>query len=96
MIFNGSRYEENDLFHDEVYDIIYLDLKTPPLDIKKLDGVIYQFKRGDRLDLLAEQFYGDSQLGWMILKANPQYFNELEIQVGDYIFIPNRIEGAIE
>ena len=33
---------------------------------------------GDRCDLLADQYYGDSSLWWYIAKANNLKFNNLE------------------
>ena len=43
------------------------------------DGDIFVITQtGDRLDLLAYQFYGDSQLWWYIAKANNLKFNNLE------------------
>lgn len=48
----------------------------------------YVFKEGDRLDLISLREYGDSQLGWIILDANPKYMSEVDIIVGDIILIP--------
>jgi len=46
--------------------------------------------QGDRLDLLADQFYGDPSLWWIISSANkslPQ--NSLHIPVGSQLRIPS-------
>ena len=46
-------------------------------------GLLLDF--GDRLDLLANQFYGDVTLYWIISTANPNYINfgSLFIDEGD-------------
>lgn len=66
----------------------YLDQVDTYLKEDKND-IIYRFVAGDRLDLLAERFYGDAQLHWIILYANPQYVNELQISEGALLTIPN-------
>jgi hypothetical protein len=45
---------------------------------------------GDRLDLLAQQFYGDINLWWIIASGNPDIIpqNSLFIPVGREIRIP--------
>lgn len=47
------------------------------------------WKSHDRLDILSYKHYGTSQLWWVILDANPKYFWEGEIAVGDIILIPD-------
>lgn len=88
MIFKGSRFVGNNLFIDTDNEHPYLDQVPTYLKEDKQD-IIYRFVAGDRLDLLAERFYGDSQLHWVILYANPQYSNELEITEGAILTIPN-------
>ncbi len=88
MIFEGSRYEGNYLYYDEEYGTSYLapldkDIPPHPSDF------VYQYKAGDRLDILAKEFYGNPQKKWIILLANPQYASELDIKVGDILNIPN-------
>ena len=52
--------------------------------------VISQY--GDRLDLLAYQFYGDTGLWWYIAKANGLKF--MVIPVGTSLRIPGSLEYA--
>lgn len=94
MIYVGSRYVDSYLLRDKANDIDYLSF--PELHVLEKDNrdLIYQFKEEDRLDLLAERFYGDSQLGWKILKANPAFMHELEIKAGDILTIPNPYTGV--
>lgn len=88
MIFKGSRYVGDNLFMDVDNEHAYLDQVDTYLKEDKND-IIYRFVAGDRLDLLAERFYGDVQLHWIILYANPQYVNELQISEGALLTIPN-------
>lgn len=48
---------------------------------------------GDRLDLLAQQFYGDTSLWWIIAAGNPEVLslNSLFIPVGTEIRIPSNV-----
>ena len=45
---------------------------------------------GDRFDLLAHQYYGDSTLWWYIAKANNMKFNN--VTPGTVLRIPSSIE----
>ncbi len=51
---------------------------------------------GDRLDLLAQQFYGDISLWWIIATGNPEVLslNSLFVPVGTEIRIPTNISLA--
>ncbi len=51
---------------------------------------------GDRLDLLAQQFYGDVNLWWIIASGNPDIIpqNSLFIPVGIEIRIPYNVSLA--
>lgn len=49
--------------------------------------IIWRYK--DRLDLYAASRYGDPQLYWAILDANPQYTSEMDIQIGDRVVLPS-------
>lgn len=52
---------------------------------------------GDRLDLLANQFYGDITLYWIIAIANPNYVNlgSIYINKGTQIRIPQNINEIL-
>ena len=58
---------------------------------------IYAFTTlGDRLDLLAQQFYGDVNLWWIIASGNPDIIpqNSLFVPVGIEIRIPYNVSLA--
>lgn len=54
--FAGKRYMQN---------VIY------PLIPETLDDIYVETEYGDRVDILAYQFYNDSSLWWIITTANP-------------------------
>lgn len=53
-----------------------------------LTDVIYTFKSTDNLDNLADEYYNDPNLSWIIMCANPNIFMEFDIKPGDKIRIP--------
>ena len=55
---------------------------------------IYFFSKvGDRLDLLAKQYYGDVTMWWIIAKANNLGKGSLHIKPGTKIRIPKDLIG---
>lgn len=89
MIFKGSRYSDGELYYDKDYNTMYIAPHYTSIKVDESVDYLYQFKQFDRLDLLAEKFYGNPQSKWIILYANPKYNTELDIKVGDVIVIPN-------
>jgi len=61
-----------------------------PKDVNDIYAITTE---GDRLDLLAQQFYGNTDLYWVIASANPDIIpqNSLFIPVGTEIRIPYNI-----
>jgi hypothetical protein len=53
---------------------------------------------GDRLDMLANQFYQDVTLYWIISAANPNSikFGSITIPTGTQLRIPTNISGIID
>ena len=50
--------------------------------------ILHPYKMGERLDNLSMKYYDDPTLGWIIMCANPEYYNELEIPFGINVRIP--------
>ena len=66
----------------------YLTTRYPKSD--RLQGDFYLFSRtGDRLDLLAQRFYGDVRMWWVIANANGLGKGTLTIEPGLQIRIPD-------
>ncbi len=75
---------------------IFKHIKYPeiPLSINDLYvSTVY----GDRLDLLAHQFYKDVDLWWVITIANPDVIgrDSLILEVGSEIRIPSDIQSIL-
>ena len=70
-------------------NIIYKTVRYP--NIPRLFSDIYVFTTiGDRFDTLAEQYYGDSSLWWIISSANGSLLqNSLSPPVGTQLRIPS-------
>jgi nucleoid-associated protein YgaU len=57
--------------------------------IKPSNGdVLHKLKMGERIDNLAQKYYKDPTLAWVIACANPEYDNEFEIPIGATVRIP--------
>ena len=73
----------------------YRDSKYPRISLSSNDIYVIT-TTGDRLDLLAQQYYKDSTLWWIISTANdnlPQ--NSLFPPVGEQIRIPTNVSDII-
>ena len=75
------------------------DSMIPFVEIPQRDTDIYEiYHKGDiRLDQLSYQYYNNSDYGWLILQANPQY-GALEFNIPDEaeIRIPYPLEVALK
>lgn len=74
------------------------NVKYPPIPLDPSDIYVYT-NRGDRYDLLANVYYEDSSLWWIISIANSSYQQDSIIPpIGKQIRIPNknRTEDIIE
>ena len=54
--------------------------------------ITYIFKQFDNIDTLADHYYHDVTLGWIIMCANPIYFNEFQIPKNVQLRIPMPLE----
>ena len=86
-VYEGSRYLKTKLNRFRTPTALLEIRKQVKFDLAKCNT--YVFQRGDRIDGIAYKIYGNAQLYWTIMDANEQYFSELDIQVGDVLFIPS-------
>jgi len=86
-VYEGSRYSRTPLFNFVSGVPLLRVRQAPKYNLKK--SATYQVKPGDRIDSIAHKLYGNAQLYWAIMDANPRYFSELEIQAGDVLIIPS-------
>jgi hypothetical protein len=76
----GERYYRNN---------IYPDIPASQTDLYVITVL------GDRLDLLAFNFYGDESLWWVIAPANSLPGDSLYLEPGTQIRIPSNVPGVI-
>ena len=75
---------------------VYQNVKYPDIPLSEND-IYVQSSQGDRFDILAQQYYGDSSLWWVISSANndlPQ--DSLVIPLQRQIRIPANPSVVIE
>lgn len=56
---------------------------------KAITYTYYRTVVGDRVDTLANDFYGRGDLWWMIAEANPEYLDWFDIVPGTVLRIPS-------
>jgi phage tail protein X len=67
--------------------------KYPDVPLSLNDIYVYTTE-GDRLDILAQQYYSDSSLWWVISIANPQLTQgSYYVPIGTQLRIPSDIES---
>jgi phage tail protein X len=49
----------------------------------------YRVVDGERVDVIANDFYGNAQLWWKIADANPDILDWLELDAGTILRVPN-------
>ena len=65
-------------------------------EIPRTDNDLYVITTyEDRFDLLANQFYQSPSLWWVIVAANPEYYNSMYAPIGFQIRIPANVAGVI-
>ena len=89
-----KRYENNKIKIDKDGRRVYTTTYYPPIPLTNSDRFI-QTKEGTRLDVLAQTYYGDSTLWWIIAKANGiRGFTSLKSNTR--LRIPSNITSIIE
>ena len=67
----------------------YINVKYPTIFLDSTDIYVYT-TQGDRYDILAQNYYGDSSYWWVINRANPsQDSNSIFPSLGAQIRIPS-------
>ena len=73
----------------------YRGTKYPEIPLSENDIYVITVT-GDRLDILANRYYGDSTLYWIISAANPsQSFSSMYLIEGSQLRIPNNISNVL-
>jgi nucleoid-associated protein YgaU len=56
---------------------------------------VYTVQQGDTLESISYEMYNNVSYWWAILDANPKYQNEMEVNVGDSLLIPQFDEVVV-
>lgn len=90
----ASRYENNETQKLSDGRVVYRTRLYP--NIPKTDKDIYIVTQtGDRLDTLANQFYGDSSLWWIIASANNIHDATFAVEDGTTLRVPENYTKII-
>jgi hypothetical protein len=90
-----SRYQNIKITkYQDKGDQYYLNNIYPDIPLSENDSYVIS-TLGDRLDLLALDFYGDVSFWWIIASANALSGDSLYIEPGLQIRIPNDISAII-
>ena len=75
----------------------YVNIKYPEIPLSVNDMYIITTV-GDRLDTLADEFFNDVDLWWIITTSNPDVIrrDSLNLPPGIEIRIPDNVQGIIE
>jgi hypothetical protein len=91
----ASRYTYTNILKTNETKKNYLESTIYP-KIKPMDTDLYIIStQGDRLDLLASQYYGDRNLWWIIAVANNLNDASLSIEPGKQLRIPGNTSNIL-
>lgn len=87
-VYDDSRYITCALVNRQPYGTPMLAFRPRPT-FNMDEATSYLWQGGDTLEGVAYKVYGNMNLRWTILDANPQYRTEFDIKPGDTIYIPD-------
>ena len=90
-----SRYKNTSIKTDKRGKRVFKPTIYPKIPIQDSDVFIYPIF-GDRLDTLAQKYYGDVSLWWIIAKANGYTKGELAPDSERKLRIPTQIGDILE
>ena len=85
-VFQGSRYVKTPAYVRRGETLILSMRSRVKFDAEK--STFYSVVQGDTIDGIAYKQYGNAQLWWAIMEANPLYQSEIEIKPGAVLMIP--------
>lgn len=85
-VYQGSRYVKTSAYVKGGDTLILSIRERVKFNAEKC--TFYTAIQGDTIDGIAHKQYGNAQLWWAIMEANPLYQSEIEIKPGDVLMIP--------
>jgi nucleoid-associated protein YgaU len=100
VITNSSRFyaemlEKRGLRRIRQYNTPYMSYPSPEQISATIDRVSHLWKTGDQYWKLAHQYYGESELWWVIAWFNKKP-TESHIKMGDTIHIPMPLNSVLK
>ena len=91
-----NRYQNIQIEKSTTGKRMYKTVRYPDIPLSENDIYVYTVQ-GDRFDILAQQYYSDSSLWWVISIANDNLSqNSLVIPEGIQIRIPSNVQGVLD
>ena len=92
----ADRYNKIPIRIDEKKNRYYTTILYPEIS-PSIDDIYLLTEVGDRLDILANTYYQDTSLWWVIAKANPDKIRRdgLLLKPGIQIRIPSNIQSIL-
>ena len=92
----ANRYKNTPIRVDEKKNRYYTNTLYPEIP-SSINDIYLLTQAGDRLDTLANNYYQDTSLWWVIMKANPDKIRRdgLLLKPGIQIRIPNNIQAIL-
>lgn len=88
------RYENIQILKDNTGERYYSNNIYPDIPLSNDDNYIITVL-GDRLDLIAFDFYGDSSMWWIIASANALPGDSLYLEPGSQLRIPVNVSAIV-
>lgn len=76
------------------YGLIFYGDPVSQQFLEEISIVDHVFKKGDRLSIIAHNYYGDAKLWWLLAWFNGKP-TDFECKVGDIIKVPSPVEEVI-
>lgn len=89
MIYNNSRYTKTSVINTDGTQVFKARTR---FEFNTDNAIVHQFSEGERLEGLANKYYNDPQLWWVLLEANPQIKLGINIPFGTNLVIPSEKE----
>jgi hypothetical protein len=92
----ANRYNKTPIKIDEKKNRYYTNTQYPEIP-PNVNDIYVLTQAGDRLDTLANNFYQDTSLWWIIVRANPDKIRRdgLMVKPGIQIRIPSDIQSIL-
>jgi len=91
----ATRYDSSEILKDENGTRFFESTLYPIIEAADNDLYI-RTKVGDRLDILANRFYGDVRLWWIIAQANHVGNGTLTLKPGIQLRIPQNVSDVFD